>query len=82
MILCLEYVLCHNSQFQLCPKKFNSKVIKKIFKYLFDTKSLGLWFPKEISFDLVSYWDVDFIGNQVNRKNTSDNCHCLSYALV
>ncbi|GAV63441.1 hypothetical protein CFOL_v3_06959 [Cephalotus follicularis] len=55
---------------------------KRIFKYLAYTPSLGLWYPRNSSFDLHTYPDADFGGYKVDRKSTSDTCQFLGNMLI
>lgn len=45
---------------QPCPKVSHLNVVKRIFKYLKDIFDIGLWYPKNISFDRLSFSDADF----------------------
>nr|GFA78606.1 hypothetical protein [Tanacetum cinerariifolium] len=44
---------------QVTPKECHLHAIKRIFKYLKGHPKLGLWYPKESPFDLVSFSDSD-----------------------
>ena len=46
------------------------------------TQDLGLWYPKDTSFDLVGYSDADFAGSRVDRKSTSGTCQFLGDRLI
>jgi len=41
------------------------------------TKKFGLWYPKGGDFLLVGYFDADYAGYKVDRKNTSGTCQFL-----
>ena len=41
------------SRFQVTPKTSHLNAVKRIFRYLKGQPKLGLWYPKESSFDLV-----------------------------
>ncbi|KAJ9541286.1 hypothetical protein OSB04_027792 [Centaurea solstitialis] len=43
---------------------------------------LGLWYPKDSSFDLVEYTDSDYGGANLDRKSTSGGCQFLGSRLV
>ena len=49
--------------------------VKRIFRYLAHTPTLGLWYPKGLEFDLVGFSDADYAGDKVDRKSTSGTCH-------
>nr|GEV11562.1 putative ribonuclease H-like domain-containing protein [Tanacetum cinerariifolium] len=40
--------------------------VKRIFRYLKGKPHLGLWYPKDSSFDLVAYSDSDYAGRVLN----------------
>jgi hypothetical protein len=49
--------------FQSSPKEFHVMVVKRIFRYLKGTSDLGLWYPRNKGFELISYIDVDWAGS-------------------
>ena len=51
---------------------------KRIFKYLFETIDLRLWYPKNVEFKSVRYSHENFIGSLLDRKSTSETCQYLS----
>ncbi|GJU21100.1 retrovirus-related pol polyprotein from transposon TNT 1-94 [Tanacetum coccineum] len=54
--------------------------VKRIFRYLNGTLSLGLWYPKCSAFDLKGYSDPDYARWNMDRKITSDQL--LDYCLL
>ncbi|KAI4320623.1 hypothetical protein MLD38_034082 [Melastoma candidum] len=54
----------------------------RIFRYLSGTTNLGLWYSKRSLFDLVGYFDADFTGFKIDRKNTSGTCQLLGDMLI
>jgi hypothetical protein len=48
--------------------------MKRIMRYLVYTPKFGLWYPKESTFDLIGYSDVDCAGCKIDRKSTSEIC--------
>nr|GFA83220.1 hypothetical protein [Tanacetum cinerariifolium] len=48
--------------------------VKEIFRYLKGKPHLGLWYPKDSSFDLVAYSDNDYAGASLDRKSTTEGC--------
>ena len=74
------FVLC--ARYQSCPKKSHLLAIKRIFRYLNDTPSLGLWYSKGSSFALHAYSDADFGGCKLDRKSTSGTCQFLGNMLI
>ena len=48
------------AKFQAKPKKSHHVATKRILKYLKGTTSVGLWYPRDSSFNLISYSDADY----------------------
>ncbi len=55
---------------------------KRIFKYLIGTHSIGLWYPKCDTFDLVGYSGSGFAGSRLDRKSTLGTYQFLGHVLV
>ncbi|GJY23729.1 putative ribonuclease H-like domain-containing protein [Tanacetum coccineum] len=60
----------HLYRFQVSPKTSHLHAVKMIFRYLKGKPTLGLWYLKESSFDLVAYSDSDYGGANLDRKST------------
>ncbi|GJU94347.1 putative ribonuclease H-like domain-containing protein [Tanacetum coccineum] len=43
---------------------------------------LGLWYPRDSSFDLVAYFDGDYAGASLDRKSTTGGCQFLGCRLI
>ncbi|GJS29291.1 retrovirus-related pol polyprotein from transposon TNT 1-94 [Tanacetum coccineum] len=71
-----------NTLYQENPKESYLIVVKRIFRYLKGTLSLGLWYPKCSSFDIKGYSDSDYAGCNMDRKSTSGACQLLGGKLV
>ena len=56
--------------------------VKRILRYLAQTPTLGLWYPKGSEFDLIGFSDADYAGDKVDCKSTSGTCHFLGQSLV
>nr|GEU49662.1 hypothetical protein [Tanacetum cinerariifolium] len=56
--------------------------VKRIFRYLKGKPHLGLWYPKDLSFDLVAYSDSDYAGASLDRKSTTKGCQFLRCRLI
>nr|GEW48484.1 hypothetical protein [Tanacetum cinerariifolium] len=50
--------------------------------YLKGHPKLGLWYPKDSSFDLVAYTDSDYVGASHDKKSTSGGCQFLGSRLI
>ncbi|GJW56938.1 hypothetical protein Tco_0103669, partial [Tanacetum coccineum] len=64
------------------PKTSHLNVVKRIFKYLKGKPNLGLWYPRESSFDLEAFSDSDYVGANLDRKSTTGGCQFLGSRLI
>nr|GEX83106.1 hypothetical protein [Tanacetum cinerariifolium] len=53
-----------------------------IYRYLKGKPHLGLWYPKDSSFNLVAYSDSDYAGTSLDRKSTTGGCQFLGCRLI
>jgi hypothetical protein len=74
--------VCMCARFQVDPKEVHLRIVKRIMRYLVYTPKFGLWYPKESTFDLIGYSDVDWVGYKIDRKSTSRTCQFLGRSLV
>ncbi|XP_043687601.1 mitotic apparatus protein p62-like [Telopea speciosissima] len=51
-------------------------------KYRGTSSIIGLWYPMNNDFDLISFSDADYAKCHVDRKSTSGTCHFLGSCLV
>ncbi|GJX46686.1 hypothetical protein Tco_0271876 [Tanacetum coccineum] len=72
----------NETQYRANPKEPYLIVVKRIFRYLKGTPSLGLWYPKCLGFDLKGYSDSDHAGCNMDKKSTSGACQLLGGKLV
>ncbi|GKA56842.1 hypothetical protein Tco_0755914 [Tanacetum coccineum] len=57
--------------------------VSYIFKpTLFCQPKLGLWYPKDLPFDLVAYTDSDYARASLDRKSTTRGCQFLGCRLI
>jgi hypothetical protein len=73
---------CMCARFQAAPKECHMRAVKRIMRYLVLAPNLGLWYPKGSHFDLIGYFDADYVGCKVDRKSTSGACQFLGRSLV
>ncbi|GJV01713.1 hypothetical protein Tco_1335282 [Tanacetum coccineum] len=66
----IQFSTCFCARYQANPKESYLIVVKRIFRYLKDTSSFGLWYPKCLGFDLKGYSDSDYAGCNMDRKST------------
>nr|KYP33754.1 Retrovirus-related Pol polyprotein from transposon TNT 1-94 [Cajanus cajan] len=78
----IMFSVCFCARYQSNPKESHLSAVKRIMRYLLRTTNLGLWYPKNMSFNLVGYSDSDFAGCKTDRKSTSGTCHFIGSALV
>ncbi|GJX46789.1 hypothetical protein Tco_0271979 [Tanacetum coccineum] len=67
----IQFSTCLCTRYQANPKEFHLIAIKRIFRYLKGTPSLGLWNPKCSGFDLEGHSDSDYAGCNMDKKSTS-----------
>nr|GEW11062.1 hypothetical protein [Tanacetum cinerariifolium] len=73
----IMFAVCACAWHQVTPKECHLHVVKMIFRYLKGHPILGLWYPKESSFDLVAYSDSDYGGATQDHKSTTRGCQFL-----
>nr|GEU90020.1 hypothetical protein [Tanacetum cinerariifolium]GEU91907.1 hypothetical protein [Tanacetum cinerariifolium] len=56
----IMFVVCACACFQVTPKALHLHAVKRIFRYLKGKPHLGLWYPKDLPFNLVAYSDSDY----------------------
>ncbi|GJU23197.1 putative ribonuclease H-like domain-containing protein [Tanacetum coccineum] len=78
----IMFAVCACSRFQVTPKTSHLNVVKRIFKYLKGKPNLGLWYPRESSFDLEAYSDSDYARANLDRKSTTSGCQFLGSRLI
>ncbi|GJX47358.1 hypothetical protein Tco_0272548 [Tanacetum coccineum] len=72
----------NETQYRANPKESHLMAVKRIFRYLKGTPSLGLRYPKCSSFDQKGYSDSDYAGCNMDKKSTSGTCQLLEGKLV
>ncbi|GJY18264.1 hypothetical protein Tco_0389755 [Tanacetum coccineum] len=78
----IQFSTCLCARYQANPKESHLIAVKRIFRYLKGTPSLGLWYPKCLGFDLKGYSDSDYAGCNMDRKSTLGACQLLGGKLV
>ncbi|GJY93211.1 putative ribonuclease H-like domain-containing protein [Tanacetum coccineum] len=59
------------------PKNVTSSCCEKNFRYLKGQLKLGLWYPKDLPFNLVAYTHSDYAEASLDRKSTTEGCQFL-----
>ncbi|GJT57714.1 putative ribonuclease H-like domain-containing protein [Tanacetum coccineum] len=78
----IMFAVCAYARYQVNPKVSHLSAVKIIFRYLKGQPKLGLWYPKDSPFDLVSYTDSDYAGASLDRKSTTGGCQFLGCRLI
>ncbi|KAI3691775.1 hypothetical protein L6452_31577 [Arctium lappa] len=78
----IMFSTCLCARYQANPKEIHLSAVKRIFRYLKGTADLGLWYPKDTSFELTAYTDADHAGCMLDRKSTSGHVQFLGDKLV
>ena len=66
----IMFSVCMCARYQSNPKESHLSAVKRIFRYLIGTQNLGLFYPRDVAFDLLSYSDADFVGCKHNIGST------------
>jgi len=78
----IMFSVCLCARFQSNPKESHFTAAKRILKYLQRTTNVGLWYPSDVSLNLVGYSNFDFVGYKIDKKSTSGTCHLLGSSLI
>nr|GEZ37941.1 hypothetical protein [Tanacetum cinerariifolium] len=78
----IMFAVCARARFQVTPKASHLHAVKRIFRYLKGKPHLGLWYPKDLPFDLVAYSDSDYADASLDRKYTTKGCQFLGCRLI
>nr|GEW90766.1 uncharacterized mitochondrial protein AtMg00810-like [Tanacetum cinerariifolium] len=78
----IMFAVCACAHFQVTPKVSHLHAVKRIFRYLKGKPHLGLWYPKDVPFDLLAYSDSDYAGASLDRKSTTGGCQFLGCRLI
>nr|GEZ56400.1 uncharacterized mitochondrial protein AtMg00810-like [Tanacetum cinerariifolium] len=78
----IMYAVCACSRFQVTLKTSHLQTVKRIFRYLKGQPKLGLWYPRELAFDLEAYLDSENARANLDRKSTTGGCQFLGRRLI
>ena len=76
------YSVCICARFQSNSKESHIQAVKRIIRYLKGTSSLGIWYSKDSSLNLIGFSDADYGGCKIDRKSTSGTCQFLGCNLI
>ncbi|GJY89344.1 hypothetical protein Tco_0503972 [Tanacetum coccineum] len=71
------HATCYCARYQAEPTEKHLTAVKRIFWYLKNTINMGLWYPKDTSFELTSFSDSDHAGCLDSQKSTSGGIQFL-----
>jgi hypothetical protein len=69
-------------RYQSAPKESHLLAVKRIFRYLKETMTYGLWYPRNQNFQLTAYSNADWVNCVDERKSTSGGAFFLGDSLV
>nr|GEY35484.1 uncharacterized mitochondrial protein AtMg00810-like [Tanacetum cinerariifolium]GEY35489.1 uncharacterized mitochondrial protein AtMg00810-like [Tanacetum cinerariifolium] len=78
----IMFVVCACTRFQVTPKTSHLHAVKRIFRYLKGQPKLGLWYPRDLPFDLEAFSYSDYVGASLDRKFTTGGCQFLGKRLI
>nr|GEY57576.1 hypothetical protein [Tanacetum cinerariifolium] len=78
----IMFAVCACARHQVTPKECHLHAVKRIFRYLKGNPKLGLWYPKESLFELVTYSDNDYGGAIQDSKSIIGGCQFLGRRLI
>nr|GEY95501.1 hypothetical protein [Tanacetum cinerariifolium] len=78
----IMFAVCACARFQVTPKVSHLHDVKRIFGYLKGQPKLGLWYPKDLAFDLEGYTNSDYTCASLDRKSTTGGCQFLGSRLI
>ncbi|GKC71391.1 hypothetical protein Tco_1117274 [Tanacetum coccineum] len=73
----LVFAVCMCARYQSRPTKNHLEAVKRVFRYLQGTISMGLWYPKDTAMALIAYADAYHAGCQDTRRSTSGSAQFL-----
>nr|GEW33233.1 integrase, catalytic region, zinc finger, CCHC-type, peptidase aspartic, catalytic [Tanacetum cinerariifolium] len=72
------HATCYFARYQARPTEKHLMKVKRIFRYLKNTINMGLWYPKDIGFELTAFSNFDHAGCLDLRKSTSGDIQFLA----
>nr|GEZ59123.1 retrovirus-related Pol polyprotein from transposon TNT 1-94 [Tanacetum cinerariifolium] len=73
----IVHATCYCARYQAKPTEKHLIAVKRIFRYLKDTINMGLWYPKDTSFELTAFLDLDHAGCLNSHRSTSGGIQFL-----
>ena len=76
------FAVCQCARYQGNLKLSHMTAVKHIFGYLKGSPWYGIWYPKNIEFELYALSDSNHGGDDIDRKSTSAGCQFLGNRLI
>jgi hypothetical protein len=76
----LSVFMC--ARFETNPKECHLVAVKRIFRYLMHTPNPGLWYSKGSTFELLGYFDSDYVDCKMNEKSNTGTCQFIGRSMV
>ncbi|GJR37560.1 putative ribonuclease H-like domain-containing protein [Tanacetum coccineum] len=71
-----------NTEKPLLKDSNGDDVDVNIYRYLKGEPKLGLWYLRDSPFDLVAYFDSDYVGASLDKKSKTGGCQFLGCRLI
>nr|GEX37851.1 uncharacterized mitochondrial protein AtMg00810-like [Tanacetum cinerariifolium] len=78
----IVHATCLCARYQAKPTEKHLKEVKRIFRYLWGTVNMGLWYSKDSGFELTGFSDVNYAGCKDTFKSTFGGAQFLGEKLV
>ncbi|GJY22157.1 retrovirus-related pol polyprotein from transposon TNT 1-94 [Tanacetum coccineum] len=78
----IVHATCLCARYLAKPTEKRHKEVKRIFRYLWGTINMGLWYTKNSGFELTGFSDADYAGCKDTFKSTSGGTQFLCENLV
>ncbi|GJX79764.1 retrovirus-related pol polyprotein from transposon TNT 1-94 [Tanacetum coccineum] len=78
----IVHATCLCARYQAKPTEKHLKEVKRIFRYLWGTVNMGLWYTKDSGFELTGFSYADYAGCKDTFKSTSSGTQFLGKKLV
>nr|GEX11575.1 hypothetical protein [Tanacetum cinerariifolium] len=77
----IVHAICLCARYQAKTTEKHLKEVKRIFRYLRGTVNTGLWYTKDLGFELTGFLDADYAGCKETFKSTSGRAQFLAIAI-
>nr|GFB10996.1 retrovirus-related Pol polyprotein from transposon TNT 1-94 [Tanacetum cinerariifolium] len=78
----IVHATCLFARYQAKPTEKHLKEVKRIFRYLWGTVNMGIWYTKDSGFELTRFSDADYAGCKDTFKSTFGGAQFLGKKLV